>query len=641
MSAADIPNVYIYKPLFPNTDPRHPSVIEHERKTGIKNVIGTGLNGRLTKWDIMDAATNVENLPEGLKTMFMSADEKVEYEKTKEREAKAAAKAAREEARAAEANKREKLKIAAGGNDSEQENPFRESKSQPSKSPHFDPQSRVFGSDDTISCPENARRKSKNRSVVPDSEATAPSPRRNDFDIFDDTSTPLNFKYRRARRHSSSGSVISVVKKENGSPAASVPPHQLRLYSKRFTLPAPPINAIAKRLARPAIAKRPIPCQGVREKSESTEELTQPRSPRPIRAPRPNIKSKPSTQGLRPLRKVQSNTGCGSLDAPSDDSALLKPSSTSAASRKRRRESTASQEQERSPYFQKQPKLKRGQQAKLHQLVMPVRSESPAVSVVSTTASERPTRTKKPALRQSLPAYHAKRISADEFLITKPSTSSKSASAQRTKVPPRSSETGVIGTKVRDEEMINKPVKVTDKEYHVEAIIGLKIHDGRTYYRVKWQDYPEDKNTWEPASNLSNAHRILNEYRSSLHDDSTVESIITHRSASETVNHRTVNYMEYLVKWQGFSKEYSSWETEEAIRSKDGVKEVLYYRIRHNVGFGRGSWMKRKEAVARQLLREAGLEPELGGRIKVEDMGVKDEDDDRDELPISARGVDL
>lgn len=38
--------------------------------------------------------------------------------------------------------------------------------------------------------------------------------------------------------------------------------------------------------------------------------------------------------------------------------------------------------------------------------------------------------------------------------------------------------------------------------YVVEKIINKKIALGKILYRVKWFNYPNSKNTWEPEENL-------------------------------------------------------------------------------------------------------------------------------------------
>lgn len=44
--------------------------------------------------------------------------------------------------------------------------------------------------------------------------------------------------------------------------------------------------------------------------------------------------------------------------------------------------------------------------------------------------------------------------------------------------------------------------------FEVEAIKGIQQIDNRTLYLVKWKDYPDSDNTWEPEENLDCAEAI-------------------------------------------------------------------------------------------------------------------------------------
>lgn len=47
-----------------------------------------------------------------------------------------------------------------------------------------------------------------------------------------------------------------------------------------------------------------------------------------------------------------------------------------------------------------------------------------------------------------------------------------------------------------------KKAKTVGEVYDVEKILGKKIENGKKFYLVKWENYPESKNTWEKASNI-------------------------------------------------------------------------------------------------------------------------------------------
>lgn len=43
---------------------------------------------------------------------------------------------------------------------------------------------------------------------------------------------------------------------------------------------------------------------------------------------------------------------------------------------------------------------------------------------------------------------------------------------------------------------------VDDRIYDVEKILNKKVVDGKTYYLLKWQDYPESDSSWEVDTNV-------------------------------------------------------------------------------------------------------------------------------------------
>lgn len=55
-----------------------------------------------------------------------------------------------------------------------------------------------------------------------------------------------------------------------------------------------------------------------------------------------------------------------------------------------------------------------------------------------------------------------------------------------------------------------------DNIFLVEDIIGKKIVDGVTFYRIKWTNFPKSKSTWEPCENLTNCMEFVDEYEEAL-----------------------------------------------------------------------------------------------------------------------------
>ena len=696
-------------PISAGADARHPSVVEFERQTGLKNVVGTGLHGKLTIHNRMRAVVDQNCLPEGKKTTWMDDEEKADYEAKRAKELAAIkAKEDAEQKKAAdaqllaEANHRERLKVMAVSmehyyeTDSEQENPpFGEAKGESSMPPPFDQQNLTTSS--AAPTPTEISRKVKNRTIIPDSESSDSIPTKEQFDdIFNDAATPVRWYGRRhgSRRDS------SVAVQENGSPMGLVTPHKMRPNSKRSSNPAPTMDEVAEKLSKPVT--KPVSREQQRQTTEGIEELTGPREPA---KPRPNVRTMPSKNELRFMsiegldkvkwrrkKKTEFDFTAGSSNAvSSNDSALIHPTPKSSPTpdvapapaaqpfRKRRRaESEASDTiVVHSPYFRSPAmgirhgsRKKPPKQAKLRHSGARMESRisaSPAPSLMSTAASDRPSRVKKPTKSQSLPTLMMdapSSVAKPTRLMDTPSSTVKPPAKEKltpiqkkltfrgqtavaaaifkseTPSPRSSSFIGAIPDK-ESEEMLDKPVAVTDEEYIVEAILGHKTEHGGVYYHVKWEGWVEEKdNTWEPACNLHDAPDILNKYRQSLHVNGKVEDIASHRTVRKFDNQTKslIRTFEYLVKWKASSKELNSWETEERVRQAGGVKKMIYHRIRKNITFGPGVWAKVKTAKAIKLLRVEGLEPEKGGRISAKEFAeALKEEDDRHELALAAR----
>jgi hypothetical protein len=50
------------------------------------------------------------------------------------------------------------------------------------------------------------------------------------------------------------------------------------------------------------------------------------------------------------------------------------------------------------------------------------------------------------------------------------------------------------------------------KEYEVEQIKGKKYINDKKYYLLKWKDYDEKSNSWEPAKGLTNISNLIEQY---------------------------------------------------------------------------------------------------------------------------------
>merc|ERR1739838_349439 len=121
----------------------------------------------------------------------------------------------------------------------------------------------------------------------------------------------------------------------------------------------------------------------------------------------------------------------------------------------------------------------------------------------------------------------------------------------------------------------------SDTEWAVENIVNKRVTKlGRVEYFVKWKDYAENENTWEPADNLQ-CHDLIKQYEDNLKlaseatkeikeeilepvaviqekvspdpsDEYEVEKIIDKKSIRKKVY--------YFVKWKGFDHCDNTWE---------------------------------------------------------------------------------
>lgn len=45
--------------------------------------------------------------------------------------------------------------------------------------------------------------------------------------------------------------------------------------------------------------------------------------------------------------------------------------------------------------------------------------------------------------------------------------------------------------------------RLKEKEWSVERILDKRINNGKVEYLLKWQEYDDEYNSWEPITNLS------------------------------------------------------------------------------------------------------------------------------------------
>ncbi len=62
--------------------------------------------------------------------------------------------------------------------------------------------------------------------------------------------------------------------------------------------------------------------------------------------------------------------------------------------------------------------------------------------------------------------------------------------------------------------------------YDVEKIVDRRLSsNGKVFYLVKWLGYPDEDNTWEPASNLSNVKIMIEEFENKRREKEKTEDV--------------------------------------------------------------------------------------------------------------------
>lgn len=54
--------------------------------------------------------------------------------------------------------------------------------------------------------------------------------------------------------------------------------------------------------------------------------------------------------------------------------------------------------------------------------------------------------------------------------------------------------------------------ETNDELYNVEKILSKKMKNGKPQYLVKWEDYSEFHNTWEPEASFESCPELLKEF---------------------------------------------------------------------------------------------------------------------------------
>jgi transposase InsO family protein len=56
------------------------------------------------------------------------------------------------------------------------------------------------------------------------------------------------------------------------------------------------------------------------------------------------------------------------------------------------------------------------------------------------------------------------------------------------------------------------PIEVYEEEFEPEKILKKEVRNGQTFYLVKWKNYDEKDNTWEPVKHLTNCRHLITKF---------------------------------------------------------------------------------------------------------------------------------
>lgn len=135
--------------------------------------------------------------------------------------------------------------------------------------------------------------------------------------------------------------------------------------------------------------------------------------------------------------------------------------------------------------------------------------------------------------------------------------------------PVQTYEKSQIGKKVEADDDV---VTGEDEKFVVEKVIMRKNQGKFRRYRIKWQGFSNQYNTWEPIENLGGAGKIIRDYNKL--QDEREEKMAEKDFEVEKIIDEKLHYSKpcFLVKWKGFSQQSNSWEPATQL---ENCKELL------------------------------------------------------------------
>ena len=93
---------------------------------------------------------------------------------------------------------------------------------------------------------------------------------------------------------------------------------------------------------------------------------------------------------------------------------------------------------------------------------------------------------------------------------------------------------------------------VYDDVYEVERLVDVRSRKKRTQYLVRWVGWAPEHDSWVDEASIHTPELIVR-FKNENGENWPVEAILEQRVGA-------TGDIEYLVKWQGWTEEYNTWE---------------------------------------------------------------------------------